>query len=411
VQLRGEMPNKNEYQFSITVGTAPGSSRPLEETFAQEIQMLKFALLYGDCVTLCSLLSLSMNDYNIFLAPTTSANFSDKIAALDRLIAGSNEEIGTGKILENIKGMIYQFCPQGQLGNIKRRHRKALFKLMNSLGRVPTDLYNRTKWHEILAAIKTGRVNLKTVSHEKLIEIYRLKSRGFAGNLQKGKDFVTEYYSPIFDSIQDSITYPFMDQVISEVVREIANDYPQVWTPAKEIANKHVSVASAVLGRLPHFDLASIDEIEDIRRELISPLVRFRAAISTYARNVEAEVWSDDFAIQIEQYFIEQVRPSLLEIEEAIQENEYLRRLSSRFLNTAAGARPATIGIGGGIVLTAISPASFISYATLVAMLGMVGWGLLNALAEGREYYSSRREIERNQMYFYYAVHDRLALR
>jgi len=111
--------------------------------------------------------------------------------------------------------------------------------------------------------------------------------------------------------------------------------------PSKGRATQ-AGIASAMLQRLPTFSRASLAEILFIRRELETPLQRYRSAIAELAEGRSAET---DEAIeeQAEQIWIRSVAPTLVEIHELVDQNSYLRRLADHAMTRPDGL----IGLAG----------------------------------------------------------------
>jgi hypothetical protein len=92
-------------------------------------------------------------------------------------------------------------------------------------------------------------------------------------------------------------------------------------------------LAGHLLARLPSFEQASIDEIIDIRTELDNPLTRFRGAVIKFSDQIRSASWDQDFTSDAETVFHKEVKPSVLEIEEAIKSNRYLDSLLRKFVD------------------------------------------------------------------------------
>jgi len=94
-----------------------------------------------------------------------------------------------------------------------------------------------------------------------------------------------------------------------------------------------------LLGRLPGFSGASLEEILDIRAELEPSLVRFRAAVVEVARA------ASESAPDVESVFMTHVEPAIAELGEATSQNRYLRRLAERLVSPTDGLVSFTVSV------------------------------------------------------------------
>jgi hypothetical protein len=164
---------------------------------------------------------------------------------------------------------------------------------------------------------------------------------------------------------------------------------------------KQSALATDVLRRLPLFEDASVSEILDIRRELQTPLIRFRRAIMDYAGKIKSASWDEDFSIEAEAVFRHDIEPSVLEIEDAIKTNPSL-------LSLATGKVAAKQAVFSSVFTFLISQAMALPYLTAMAIAAGVGSAV--AFNEARqEWLKQQQAVEGNQLYFYYRANQFLA--
>ncbi len=143
--------------------------------------------------------------------------------------------------------------------------------------------------------------------------------------------------------------------------------------------------------RLPLFERATIPEVLDVREELAEHLSAFREAVAGYAEAIGPASWSEGFAEEADRVFREKVAPAVDRIERAVENNRDLRELTYRFgpPMVAGGSIPSISAfVGTGSVLTSV--------ALLAAGLTV---GAYQGAAAHR---IKRKELEGNQLYFYY---------
>lgn len=143
------------------------------------------------------------------------------------------------------------------------------------------------------------------------------------------------------------------------------------------------------------FDDASVDEIIDIRRELDKPLIRFRSAIITFSREIESVPWQQEFSQEAEQVFYEHVEPAVLEIEESYKSNSLIAKMLRRFAES-----PLTLPSSSALGLL-LSQATQLP-DTVAQALSLSGGATVVALQAAKDWQERQKEIEKNQLYFYY---------
>jgi hypothetical protein len=211
----------------------------------------------------------------------------------------------------------------------------------------------------------------------------------------------------VIDAVEGTNSYPLFDERIGTIVQAgilLGQLRPSEATIKR---GKQIGTAASLLRDLPHFDTATVDEILDIRRELESPLVRFRSAIIRLSEGITSAQWDGDFPNDLEQVLIRDVRPLIADIEDAIQANSYMRALTARVANDPKKFfSPMGFAAPAGLSLVATGHAGLLQLLATVAGLAPAAISALDVHYEVRR---KREEIERNQMFFYYGTKQRLA--
>ena len=190
-------------------------------------------------------------------------------------------------------------------------------------------------------------------------------------------------------------TYPLLDEGILNLVKAERKDEKLNISDIDSEKIKQIGFVLDIFQRLPNFENATIDDILDIRKTLGKPLIRFRSAIIDMSDCIRYKPWDEGFYYDIEKLFYQRIEPAVLEIEEECKSNKYLTKL----LNIVA-KRPWEIPAGGigGAIISKLAEVSNIS-ATAIGMIVGTGAVAYRSLNEWRE---KTKEIEMNQMFFYY---------
>ncbi|HTW14795.1 MAG TPA: hypothetical protein VMF51_06675 [Nocardioides sp.] len=90
--------------------------------------------------------------------------------------------------------------------------------------------------------------------------------------------------------------------------------------------------AQAALGagfteRLPAFPTAKMDELLDMRRDLALPLARYRGAVARFSKDMP-QVVGENLDFEVEQLWIETVKPTLLGLEDEMADHGLVREIA-----------------------------------------------------------------------------------
>ena len=123
------------------------------------------------------------------------------------------------------------------------------------------------------------------------------------------------------------------------------------------------------------------------------PSSGFRGTISEYTDLIESTSWDSDFEAEASKVFEEKIKPAVQDIKERVEENSYLRQLTSQVQSRL----PQHLGIA----LTS-GATDWIDYqiSALVA-LGSISF---DAVWAQRKKMDEAQRIEREKLFFYYEL-------
>jgi hypothetical protein len=237
-------------------------------------------------------------------------------------------------------------------------------------------------------AIAGGAAGLQSALKSGLVDLYQFKSEDLSEAL------CYEYFSVIAEATTSSATYPLLDDLTGELIRLGVEERKMQLTNGALHRAKHVGLAADLIQRLPVFDNAKVDEVLAIRRALERPLIRFRAAVMGFSESVDAAPWDEDFVMDTEKVFRQKVEPAVLEIEDAVRRDSYLRELIS-----SLGKKEILLPTSGlGILLSSLG--NF--HKGVAAGLGVAVGVALAAWEAAEKRRQTTAILEAKQMYFYY---------
>jgi hypothetical protein len=404
------MPNQtsaleiSERAFHITIGTYPSSELSLE----QELRLLKAALLYADRVKLYSLQAsaVSMASKIGDISPRHQLRLIEMVAPYLTSQEQFNE-LSLG--LQAYKKIIRRKHPGRQELILRNRFERLLKEQWENVREVGQRIAREAGAESITRAVELGVLELHTFegtdSEEEVTRfiadcLVRASQSSLllthTGEMSKrDEQMIREFVEGVCGAVSDGSTYPLFDEQTGLLVKEQIQE--QRITPSESAVGrgKHTGLAGHLLARLPSFDQASVDEVVDIRRELDKPLTRFRGAVIKFSEQIRSAPWDEDFSSDAETVFHRDVKPAILEIEEAVKSNRYLASLLRKLVD-----KPLVLPAGSAIALVLSNISSL--PGEIAVSIG-AGVSALSVVYDAFEEWKQKKQtIERNTMYFYY---------
>ena len=357
--------------------------------------MVKGAMLYGDSVRLCSLHASGLLPF----LSLRELDFDQKlkfIRGVSPALGGQDLAAETERMLPLLRNLEQKKGKKKHEVLLLARTRAGLEDLFRMLADMTAGIEKNAGTLPLLKdAIRTG-----------LLSIHEFKSLPPGSALDyNNREFtdrmVEEFVKVVREVIEDGATYPLLDEQASNLVSAMVKSGQLSPSEAAQIRAKSVALAAHLFHRLPTFERATIDEIVDIRRELEKPLVRFRSGMLDLASRMSNAAWDEAFPEDAEVLAVREVEPTVLEIEEQVQSNSYLRQLM-----TDVADRPA-MPVAGTFLSLVVAPATQLLPLLANVLLGgsVVG---LTALNTYKNWSDQQASIKGNQFYFYYGVRQRL---
>src|SRR6185369_4040702 len=326
-------------------------------SLAQEINLLKSAIIYGDKVKLYSLTASLL----LLQRQAVDFNIVQKIKLME-LVAPFLEGIDARETENNLKlykSLLYQKNKSKELIAYLKKGEKVLNGQWYNLADVIYRISEQSGFDEILKLIDAGIVEIHQFKKTKnsnaaigfiaeCIEAAAFSQRGVLKDLdnETTDEIVTEFVDSVASSISEIGSYPLFDLKTSDLIRTgIESNIIQV-TEKASAKGKHVGLAAHLLNKLPSFDNLSLEEVVAIRNELATPLIRFRAAMMKFSDNIKTSYWDSDFYLDADSVFHRDVAPAILDIEECFKSN----RLVGQIVRSVSD-KPLAVATSSGIGL------------------------------------------------------------
>ncbi len=204
------------------------------------------------------------------------------------------------------------------------------------------------------------------------------------------------------EAMNEPNSYALMDKQAAGLFRAMVPAKAEALTEGVVTRARAAKLASRLFNRLPGFETATLSEILEIRNALERPLTQFRAKLLSLSAQIESAPWDGAFEAEAEDLFTREINDEVLELEERIAEDEYIRVLSRRFNQdgTKIVGIPGAIGSGVSFVVGNASNSVSIAQAAAGAAFGLTVGAVSLALQARDEWKQKQAEIRNNHFYF-----------
>lgn len=369
-----------EKDFIIKIGSSPEPLvSDIKSHIKHDLDLIKSCLLYADKISVCSPLGNLFISLNTIREHATNTTFEEKIKVFDNILKHNFARSEVAIFLDSIN----------QFKNVKHKTKELIIakkKLEKEIERVWNEFRNKN-----FEFIEGDNINLILSLFEKKILGYYFFEIKNTENTREELAFQFEKY--LTQSIFDPYSHVLLDDFSGKFISELHSSGNHIISEIDKKRANEVALASNLFERLPSFDLATIDELLDIKKELNKYLVDFRSGIIKLNENINSSQWDIDFKKEVEYLFRKEIEPSILGVEEEIKSNNYLSKLMSRIADKPFELSVPLFGFG---VAGKVANIDLLSYIFDAVLLGT------NFYKVYKEYEEEKRNTEHNQFFFYY---------
>ena len=367
--------------FEFTIAVQPELTH-----IDKELRYIKSALLYADRITLISPMAYIYTQLTV-----REDNFDEKqIIKILKLALPLIEERDPQTYAEGLSVV-------NQLSSIMYNKKYKAIPVLQKI-----ELRNQLK--ELIKEIDMPFLEMmgetQTEELNKLLRSGKLVLQKFQHSLADVDGCVSEYFGLLSKSVRNSM--PLFDEPCSNLMRSAMASRIITFSEQEKQRITHAGLSDNLFARLPDFNEASVDEIIDIRKELDKAIVRFRSKMISYSVNIQLLPWDDDFEAECSRLYYQEIAPAVLEIDELTKENSFIRNL---FGNVFAD-REFLKSVGGlfiGVAAAGVIPSFTQAVSADTTMLAAGGaWAATKIAAAYNEYQKKKRDILKNDLYFYY---------
>jgi len=385
------------------VAANPGSSISV----SPELELLKAALLYGDKVTLLSPVT------TMFLRVEGLQKFTprEQIELMRRVapILMPVEDVPAFQSgIEEVDDFLRSTARGGSAGD--QLLRAGLLQKFAPVTRMLSDAVQETTddagIDQLARARAKGLLQIENADPGDAMDLLvscilsaKLKETGERNEDSHTDRIVETFVDKLSKHLSSGREYLIFDEPIANLTEAAIRE--GLFTPAKGPAGRcaQVMTASGLMGRLPTFPTATVDEVIDIRSELAPSLTQFRSAMVTISKSFSSAPWETDFEDEVHDAWVESVLPAVESIDASVRDNSSLLTLATGITGAANSAYPGLAIVGTGLV----------GHVDAVALAGGALAAVAPILQAVRDRKKADSEIRMQPFYFLYAADEALS--
>lgn len=308
----------------MVVAANPGAS----VTVVPELDLLKAALLYGDKVTVLSpvttmflrvegLQKFSLREQielmrrvaPLLMAAEDVPAFQDGIAEVDKFLRSTGRGSSAGQQLLHA-GLLQKLAP------VQRTLTEAVQEITDEAG-----------IDQLARARAKGLLQIENADPGDAMDLFVscIVSAKLAQSGERNEDSHTDrivetFVNKLSKHLSSGREYLIFDQPVANLTEAAIRE--GLFTPAKGPAGRcdQAMTASGLMGRLPTFPIATVDEVIDIRSALAPSLTQFRSAMVTISKSFNSAPWETDFEDEVHDAWVESVLPAVESIDASVKE-------------------------------------------------------------------------------------------
>jgi hypothetical protein len=389
--------------FRMVVAANPGQTL----TVAPELELVKAALLYGDKVTLISptttmlLRAEGLQRFN----PRQVVELMRRVAPVLDPDQGPTFERGVPEIERLLRPPVRGDVLGDQF--LRTAFLEGLAPYQRMLSEAVEGITTQAGIDQLARARREGLVQIENADPGDEIDLLasclisaKLHQSGQRQENPHTHRLIATFVDRLSKYLSSGKPYLIFDRSIAELTEAAIRE--GIFTPAKGPTGRcaQAMTASGLMGRLPTFPTATVDEVLDIRSSLAPSLTKFRGAMVTISKTFTSAPWESDFEDEVHDAWVETVHPAIEDIEASVRDNRSL-------LNISAGLTGTTVAVWSGLVVAA---AGLFGHGDVLQALG--GAGALAVAAPLLEVLRSRKDANRairmQPFYFLYQAEEAL---
>lgn len=348
-----------------------------ELTLRREVEVTRSALLYADHVRL-----ISANAAMLFVIKDLDLlSVDDRLTAFEQMIPVLQPEL-LGKMLLGKVREMRTLLGKRRLANQELLARERLRREFEQ------------QWEKVC---EEGKRQWHEAGGEELDKAYNAGLLSFALVAEAVDDMgsvIDGFVAELSHAMTQASAAPLFDDQTGDLIRlGIAGNQFTVPELAQRKAVK-AGIASGLVGRLPAFPAAAMEQVVEARAELSNQIPGFRQVVACLAGRVESHAYDVEFPEEVADLYREEVEPAFQEIEGQLTKGRVLEMLQT---GMTTGTAP--------VITYIVSTTTGLPSAAVAALTGtsMVGATAISWLRQRSERDAAAR---RNGFYLLYGANQ-----
>lgn len=216
---------------------------------------------------------------------------------------------------------------------------------------------------ELATAIDAGAVRIAPLN----INISTI-FRGGKRNRPETDAQIADWLHTLLDRLKDRKVRVLFDKASAGLIEAMRREGRLPDNPQSVRLARQAALGAGLVARLPAFPQAPMDELLDLKKELVRPIAVYQGAIVRYSQQLPQVELGDDLDFEIGQLWQGEVAPSIDQLKEELAQHSLVRELAARAdaKDIANFTWTSATGIGVGVV----SQASLLHTAMYGALTG-----------------------------------------
>lgn len=396
-------------KLKVTVVLHPESSvgQAKHVTLKKEIGLIRAAVLYADEVEVVSPATEMLLGVKRYIEQSDAPMF-DVLRNLD-----TETLVSMGFKDSDQTRQLFELLPALQSGD--------LFPFLESVGYEGVDDLRRMT-DEVTA-------HMASTKHQAQAQIEEMYTAAGAPELGRALKTGFVHLSPLFQSDDtwdaDVLVERYVEKItelLTDGSRHMLLDDPTAQMARLLIEEKGVSpsaltlpnatqsvVGVGMLARLPTFGDTPVDELLDMRRDLLEPLVRYRRAVAQLGEKMRVGALDVDVDAEVDHLFRTEVEPALLELREMLTEHglarEFAKAIGADLKELIWGLSGSGALILGATAVTDLATAATNAIASAPSIAGAASV-FTRARNNQRDVMS---DIKKHDLYYLHEVESQLS--
>ena len=359
---------KSGVHISISVSPAEGVS------LDKDVQYVKSALLYADHVTLSSP-SAAMLTNIMGLAKLSPVEKIEYVREMMPIVEPGPDSEKNVEVLGRLAREMRKRKPWEAESQIITHFKPVLDTAWEQLAGGVIEQGERFGVFELAAPLEAG-----------VLDIVPLK------NWDDSDSVVKAYFDRLVNACADPTTIPLLDDRSANLFNSALGEGIVTVKREQTPMQKHGVLAASLFDRLPAFPELTVLQTMELRSDLEPHLARFRAEMLKLSGQLGSATWSPDFVIEVEEVFLREVLPALLDIDDKLKQHSLTRSLFRSALSTDT----ATSSFLGFMVTSQVGLSQY--GAALGAVIGSARQ--IEKEIEARK--KAKQEAESNGLFLYH---------